>query len=60
MFKFLNKLMIREGSKKIGIVASKQDLLKLEYLQEKLGMKPTQIYRLALALYYREERKVED
>lgn len=52
--------MIKKGSKQVNIVANDKDLLKLDYLMEKLGLKPTQIYRLALNLYYREERKELD
>ena len=48
--------MVKKGSKKLGIVANSQDLDKLEYLEVKLGLKPTQIYRLALGQFYRKER----
>ena len=49
--------MVKKDNKLIGIVADKQDLLDLDYLCVKLGLKPTQIYRLALRSFARQERK---
>lgn len=51
--------MVKKDNKLIGIVATADDLDKLDYLSVKLGLKPTQIYRLALGHYYRKERKEE-
>lgn len=51
--------MVKKDSKLIGIVANEQDLKDLDFLMEKLGMKPTQIYRLALRSYARAERKID-
>lgn len=48
--------MVRKGSKKVGIVASDVDLDRLEYLSLKLGLKTTDIYRLALGYLYRKEK----
>lgn len=48
--------MVKKDNKLIGIVADKQDILDLEYLCVKLGLKPTQVYRLALRAYARQER----
>lgn len=45
--------MVKKGNKLIGIVANENDLTKLDFLSVKLGLKPTQIYRLALLDYYR-------
>ena len=49
--------MVKKENKLIGIVADKEDLKMLEYLTIKLGLKPTQLYRLALRAYYCSERK---
>lgn len=51
--------MVKKDSKLIGIVANEQDQKDLDFLKERLGMKPTQIYRLALRAYARAERKME-
>lgn len=51
--------MVKKGNKQVNIVLNPQDQLKLDYLCEKLGLKPTQVYRLALGLYYSTERKVD-
>lgn len=45
--------MIKKGNTRVGIVASEKDMTELDFLSEKLGLKPTQIYRLALHDYYR-------
>lgn len=47
------KIMVKKGNLKVGIVANDKDQAELDYLVEKLGLKPTQIYRLALYDYYR-------
>lgn len=52
--------MIKKENKQVNIVATPDDLDKLDYLVEKLGLRPTQIYRLALSYYYRKERKELD
>lgn len=49
--------MIKKGNLRVGIVANEKDQAELEYLIEKLGLKPTQVYRLALHLYYRSQLK---
>ena len=49
--------MIKKGNTRVGIVATEKDMQKLDYLCEKLQLKPTEVYRLALAAYYRLERK---
>lgn len=49
--------MIKKGNKQQCIVLEELDQQYLDYLCEKLGLKPTQIYRLALRAYYRQERK---
>lgn len=51
--------MVKKDNKLIGIVADEEDLRYLEYLRVKLGLKPTQIYRLALRTFYRSERKMD-
>ena len=45
--------MVKKGNLKVGIVANLDDQVNLDYLCEKLGLKPTQIYRLALRYYAR-------
>lgn len=52
--------MIKQGNKQVNVVANPEDQDRLDYLQVKLGLKPTQIYRLALGYYYRKERKELD
>ncbi len=47
--------MVKPGNVKIGIVATPKDMEKLDYLCEKLQLKPTQVYRLALSAYFRKE-----
>lgn len=51
--------MIKAGSKQQNIVINEDDQKYLEYLCEKLGLKATQVYRLALRAYYRSERKMD-
>lgn len=50
---------VKKENKLIGVVADPTDLKALDFLQVKLGLKPTQIYRLALRRLEREERKVD-
>ena len=52
--------MVKDGNKQQNIVLTDDDQYKLDYLMEKLGLRPTQIYRLALNYYYRRERKELD
>lgn len=51
--------MIKKGSKQQNIVADEEDIKCLDYLCVKMGLKPTQVYRLALRAYYRQERKMD-
>lgn len=45
--------MVKKGNKKIGIVATPEDMRILDVLMEKTDLHITQIYRLALRDYYR-------
>ena len=49
--------MVKKGNTRVCIVLDEQDQKALDYLSVKLGLKPTQVYRLALRSYYRTERK---
>lgn len=51
--------MVKKGNKQQNIVIDENDQAYLDYLCEKLGLKPTQVYRLALRAYYRSERKLD-
>lgn len=52
--------MIKKGSIQVNVVADERDQQILDYLEIKLGLKKTQIFRLALRALEREERKKED
>lgn len=49
--------MIKQGNKQQCIVLDEEDQKCLDFLCVKLGLKPTQVYRLAIRAYYRSERK---
>lgn len=51
--------MVKKGNGRVSIVLTPGDIVKLEYLCEKLDLKPTQIYRLALSTYYKIERNID-
>lgn len=52
--------MVKKGNKQLNVVINPSDQDRLDYLVVKLGLRPTQIYRLALAYYYRKERSEEN
>lgn len=51
--------MVKKGSKQQNIVIDEEDQRCLDYLCIKLGLRPTQVYRLAIRAFYRSERKVD-
>ena len=51
--------MVKKGNKQQNIVLTEDDQVILDYLKQKLNLKPTEIYRLALRSYYRLERKLD-
>lgn len=51
--------MVKKGNKQQNIVLNEDDISMLDYLVAKLGLKPTQVYRLALRALYRSERKMD-
>ena len=51
-------MAVREGNTRVCIVLDEEDQKCLDYLCVKLGLKPTQVYRLAIRAYCRQEKKV--
>ena len=51
--------MVKKGNKQVNIVLNPKDIERLEFCKEKTGLKPTEIYRIALIDYYLKERKVD-
>lgn len=51
--------MVKKDSKRIFITADSKDQDLLNYLQVKLGLTSTQVYRLALRQLAQKERKEE-
>ena len=52
--------MVKHGYTRVCIVLDPDDQEYLDYLMIKMGLKKTDVYRLALRTLYRKERREED